>query len=405
MADFRDIVKAPASFRGVEFVVDRSRRAGGRRSVSHEIPFSEDPNFVEDEGIQSTKFDIEGFVVGRDYITRRDALITALETRGPGTLVHPFYGTVTVQVGGVTVEESKDEGGLARFSVSFEKTLPLPVSPKSVTDGPSSALASAANARSAALSAFNKANAVVSTITAPVQGALIALSSTLNTLSATVSLPSQAAASLTSQVVALKNNALGLASAPADLASSVLQVVDTLVDAFDPAQGSPFAFFLLLFNRFDPGARPSGTTPQNVLAQTNFDATVLLIQRAAVIAAATMAVAQPFQSADAAIDARDQLLGALDTLNDAASDDTFPFFSQLASDLVKALPGDGLPKLLRYTPIATKPSLVLAAEIYTVNPSTFATLADAETDVVKRNRVPHPGFVRGGQPLTVLSNG
>jgi prophage DNA circulation protein len=406
MANFRDIVKAPASFNGVPFFVDRSRRSGGRRKVSHQIPFSEDPNFVEDEGLESPTFDVEGFVVGDEYISKRDALLTELERKGPGTLVHPFYGTQTVQVGPVTVEESKDELGCARFTISFEKTLPLPVNPTSAASGPAAVLASAAGARSAALAAFNKANAVVSAVTAPVQGALTALSSTLNTLSATVSLPSQAAASLTSQIVALKNNALGLASAPADLAASVLGVVDTLVGAFDPAQsGSPFAFFLTLFNRFDPGPRPAGTTPQNVIAQTNFDATVLLIQRAAVIAAAEEAVAQPFDNADAAIAARDQLLGAIDALNDSASDDTFPFFSQLASDLVKALPGDGLPRLLAYTPPGTVPSLVLAAKIYTAHPSTFETFEAAETDIVVRNRVPHPGFVRGGQPLTVLSNG
>jgi prophage DNA circulation protein len=406
MANFRDIVAAPASFRGVPFFVDRNRRTGGRRKVSHQIPFSEDPNFVEDEGLESPAFDVEAFVVGEDYISARDALLTALETKGPGTLVHPFYGTVTVQVGPVNVEESKDELGCARFAIAFEKTLPLPVNPTSTAVGPASVISSAAAARSSALAVFNKATAVVSTITAPVQGALTALSSTLNTLSSTVSLPSQAAASLTSQVVALKSDALGLASAPADLAASVLTVVDTLIGAFDTSQnGNPLAFFLLLFDRFNPGPRPPGTTPQNVLAQANFDATVLLIQRAVVIAAAVSAVGQTFESADAAIDARDQLLGAIDTLNDSASDDTYPLFSQMASDLVKALPADGLPRLLSYSPPGTVPSLVLTARLYTANPSTFATLADAETDVVTRNRIPHPGFIRGGRQLTVLSDG
>jgi prophage DNA circulation protein len=406
VANWRDSVKVPASFRGVPFVVERNRLDTGRRPVPHEIPFSEDPNFVEDEGKAGRVFDVEGFVVGEGYLDKRDALLTALETKGPGTLVHPFYGTRTVQVGKVTVDEETDRGGAARFTITFHETLSLPASPTVGAAGASSVLASVSGARSAAVSVFNAANAVISPVRNAVSGALTSISNSLSALSATVSLGPQAAAQLATQLVALKNNAIGLAAAPGDQVTAILGVFDTLKDALDTSQvANGWSVFLGVYNSFDPGSRPPGTTPNNVLAQVNFDATSLLIQRAAVLGAAEAIAAQPFDSADAAVTARDQIISAIDEINDAASDDTYPMFAQLISDLVKTVPGDALPKLLRVTPPGAVPSLVFAHRVYTANPATFASLADAETDLVTRNRIPNPGFIPGGVPLTVLSDG
>lgn len=407
MASWRDDL-LPASFRGVPFFVDRSRYRGGRKAVPHSIPFSEDPPWVEDEGKGDHVFSIEAFIVGpTGYKAARDALLVELEKKGPGTLVHPFYGTLTVQVGDdLGVDETKDEGGCARFSITFHETLPLPAAPTTVTAGPSTLLASAASARSAAVNVFNTINNAISPIRDAVTGALTALSNGMNALSATVSLGPQTAATLASQIVALKNSAVGLAASPGDLVTSVIGTFDTLKSAFDDSDVSnPWSLFLGLYGSFAPGPRPTGSSPDNVLAQTNFDQTVLLIQRVAVVGAAEAVATQAFDSADAAIDARDQIVAAIDALNDAASDDTYPALAQLTSDLVKTLPGDSLPKLLRVTPPGTVPALVLAHRLYTANPSTFSSLADAETDLVKRNRIPNPAFVPAGAPLTVLSDG
>ncbi len=64
---------------------------------------------------------------------------------------------------------------------------------------------------------------------------------------------------------------------------------------------------------------------------------------------------------------------------------------------MRAVPGEAsdLPRLLRYVPPATVPSLVLAHRLY-------GDVA-LEADLVARNRVARPGFMLGGQALEVLS--
>ena len=108
----------PATFRGVPFEVDGSQFTGGRKSVNHEYP-QRDENYVEDLGRATRKFALNAFVVGEDYLEKRNRLLSALEQGGPGTLIHPFYGSLDVSVDAFTVSESKADGGMASFSISF----------------------------------------------------------------------------------------------------------------------------------------------------------------------------------------------------------------------------------------------------------------------------------------------
>src|SRR5690349_9842319 len=107
-----------ASFRGVPFQVDTSEGTFGRRGVVHEYPLRDTP-FVEDLGRRARSLSVEGFVLGSDYMAARDALLAALERRGPGTLVHPYLGELVVSVQEVKLRESTAEGGLARFGITF----------------------------------------------------------------------------------------------------------------------------------------------------------------------------------------------------------------------------------------------------------------------------------------------
>lgn len=113
-----------ASFRGVPFKVASTDNGFGRRNVLHQYPMRNIP-YVEDLGEDVDEYSVRGYVIQNidnnfDYFNERDALITALKTSGPGTLVHPFLGEVQVTLlGKARVSEDFSEGGIARFDMSF----------------------------------------------------------------------------------------------------------------------------------------------------------------------------------------------------------------------------------------------------------------------------------------------
>src|SRR5690606_23861247 len=69
------------------------------------------------------------------YLAARDALIAALETAGPGELVHPYHGTRRVICSSFRVRESSRDGGMAVFSIEFEETDAQPAFPAAAIDG------------------------------------------------------------------------------------------------------------------------------------------------------------------------------------------------------------------------------------------------------------------------------
>jgi prophage DNA circulation protein len=108
----------PASFRGVPFEVDSSGGQFGRRLVVHEFPQRDEP-FVEDLGRSVRRRKLQAFVLGNDYRAKKERLLAALEEYGPGMLVHPLDGQLSVQVEQVSTSESTAEGGCCRFDISF----------------------------------------------------------------------------------------------------------------------------------------------------------------------------------------------------------------------------------------------------------------------------------------------
>src|SRR6185437_9361631 len=110
----------PGSFRGVAFLIDTGVSTQiGRRGQLHEYPLRDLP-WAEDLGRRARRFAVNCLVIGSDYMTARDQLIAALEARGPGTLVHPYYGTMRVSVvDAVEVREDTKDGGVARFRIPF----------------------------------------------------------------------------------------------------------------------------------------------------------------------------------------------------------------------------------------------------------------------------------------------
>ncbi|MBO2656202.1 DNA circularization N-terminal domain-containing protein [Shewanella algae] len=101
-----------ASFRNVEFWFETVEGQSGRRAIPHEYP-KRDIGWTEDNGAKLKQFNIDAVLNGSDYRTALDALLTALNTPGPGKLVHPHFGEVLVQIGDVSHRLSSAKGGYA----------------------------------------------------------------------------------------------------------------------------------------------------------------------------------------------------------------------------------------------------------------------------------------------------
>ncbi|QLI80787.1 DNA circularization N-terminal domain-containing protein [Chitinibacter fontanus] len=117
MSSWRDNLR-PASFRGVGFLFDDGDMSGGRRLQVNEYPQRDKP-FVEDLGRKARSITINGYVLGDDYAQKRDQLLAALEQSGEGELIHPRLGSLKVFAGEFRYSETKEEGRMARFSLSF----------------------------------------------------------------------------------------------------------------------------------------------------------------------------------------------------------------------------------------------------------------------------------------------
>ena len=111
-----------AAFRGAKFKVEVGGKAGGRRNVTHEFPERDTP-FTEDMGRRARRYPITGYVIcsptNPNYLIGRDALATACDAYGPGTLVHPTLGSMQVNCDTWALSETRERGGIATFQMVF----------------------------------------------------------------------------------------------------------------------------------------------------------------------------------------------------------------------------------------------------------------------------------------------
>lgn len=416
---WRDQVKSPASFRGVPFFVASADLQTGRKSVIHEYPHRDVP-FVEDLGRKARTFTVEGYVVGDQYLLARDALLQALETPGPGLLVHPYYGSRQVSVtGACTVRESVDEGGMARVSIEFTETEVSAFAPSAVT-APEARLQSSVKSsiytnkldfeRTFKASALGRAGTVgrslpafsLASAAAVVQSYSLAVGRALKP----VVKDTQALASFSRQINALYGDALSLVRTPVALATRISDLLRSVVTL--PATPRLGLSALLDAYRFTPSApAPMGDTPTRRVEAVNYDATLGLVRRGSIVQAAALAgLVQPttsttrgWDSYDDAIAVRDAITAAIDEQAAVSSDDVYDALVRVRTDVTDAVPGVALalPHLVTDVPAVTVPALVLTYRL-------SGSLDDLD-DLLLRNRIVHPAFVLGGRPLQVLAHG
>lgn len=116
-----NIGKLPfGSYKGVDFHFQESSITGGRKTISHEYPDSNE-RYVEDLGLLQKSFSISAFVDTNISFADRDALIKVLEEAGIGTLIHPLYGEQDVVVISYTLNDNINSLGFTKFDISFQR--------------------------------------------------------------------------------------------------------------------------------------------------------------------------------------------------------------------------------------------------------------------------------------------
>ena len=413
----------PASFRGVAFEVESHSESGGRRVELHEYPLRDTP-YAEDLGKKAGKWQIEAFLVNgkSGYAERRDKLREALNASGPGTLIHPYLGELSVSVDGYSLKETTREGGYCTFSISFVEA-GQPVEPDVEKDTAANVLDKAEAAKEAATAGFldeymplledleglaGKVPALLSEATAFLGTPLSILSRAQSAASSVLALPDRLASRLLGYLgtirqlggiatSGLKMNALTalLGKKSAGTASSWLVTSNGVIAGIVGKTSWPQAGGGSI-----GGGTPSPETP-GVVASTvaNRAETPLidLIAAGAVIEAAIESAAADYGTADDALASRDAVIDAIDEVQRAnCSDAVFTALSELAVAVNEDLTTRGaeLPKLGSATLFMSMPALAASYRLY-------GDVGQADA-IVARNRIRHPGRVPGGVPLEVI---
>lgn len=404
------------SFRGAPFRTEGSERTGGRRVVSHEFPGRDTP-VTEDLGARAKTFSIDCHVVGADYLQKRNALLDALEAAGPGLLVHPQYGRMMVVVFDYSCTETTEEGGIARFSITFGEAGQAVASPATAPAG-NEAEKTADDVREAAPKELEKGFSIedaasfveqsaedlvkgmgeISQLAAGLRGgvgpALRAFEAGLSFLPANVS-------SLLRDPLRLGLAIVGLVSAVSALGGggrrTRLQSLEMLID-WQPTE-------------MDLPVR----TPQRRLEMANRTALTHIFRVVAAAELVRTAAVIDYPSYEEAISVRDAITARLDRLalvaadrgDDAAAEAFDALRRALARDI--AVRGQTLARIYQLKLAASEPALVLAHRLYggeaerrTGTPITPEVRAAA---IVARNRITHPSFVPAGVEIELLTTG
>lgn len=390
----------PATFRGVKFEVDSSTYGGGRRGVTHEFPGRDIP-FREDTGRKARTYKVQAYLVGSDYLTRKNALIDALEKPGSGELIHPYFGRAKVCLEGeFSVEESSGTGGFVRISANFVEA-GEEIFPKATADA--QALLSAQSGLvdqvaqgelGGAMSVANQPQFVVDDATTKVG----AFSDQLDSYTSGMTGSSSAVADFAFSVRDLKASAKDLVGKPGELGAKMGSSISFLEAAGNPSDVFGAVKGLWPFGSDDSAI--SRTTSTRETQANNRTALNVFVQTIAVTAGARAASQVTYASHEEATAARDEITAQIDKISETTtSDELYNAIQDLRAQVVRAIPAPDqtLARIAEVTPKATQPSIALAYELY--------ESLELEPDLVSRNRISHPGFLPAGVSLEVLDRG
>tara|TARA_R110002110_G_scaffold64634_8_gene178589 strand:+ start:138 stop:1337 length:1200 start_codon:yes stop_codon:yes gene_type:complete len=389
----------PASFRGVPFKVDTMGGAGGRRLVVTEYPKRDVPS-AEDMGRQGRRYTFNVYVLGEDYEAARDKLIEALETLGSGTLVHPTIGNIEVKAGDFSYEETKNDGGMCRFALSFVEAGDN-LYPAATTDTKAGVAGAARQAKADLTTAFDQgfslagqpgfllddAAAKVSDLAALLGGLRTGVQGTEGSLTAART----AFSVLLASVMDNPEN---------HVVSGLPATVQSLLSGFRSISSDEAAQAGLrdVADYAETLQSPPATTPSRLQQAQNTAALSTLIAGSALVERALLASTIELASYDDAAALRRRLTGDLDGAAVAAADRdddiSFRTLRRLASAVSADLTarGGSLARLITFERPRPLPAAVMAYQLYG-----DAARAD---ELLIRNKAAHPLFLPAtGQAL------
>lgn len=399
MAEWADGLR-DASFRGVSFHVASHDLDGGRRAVSYEYPLKDEP-YTDDMGRKMRNMSIDAYVLGDDYFSQRDALVSACEQAGPGELVHPYLGAMLVQCTGYRLREQQSEGRIATFSMQFVEAGEFAF-PAASIDPDISIDADIDLTNAAQVDDFARIFTVDGLPQFTVDSVVRTFSAWTDQLIKTLGSDPLEAGSIAKDINTFSSSLRSLILTPRLLAQNVISIYASVRDAYkQPEQGYRALRQFFSFKDSEPPI-PQTTTTRMQQAK-NQAAVVSLITTGSVIASASTARPQikdgTIRTYEDAISLRDQIADPLDDVSEVTeNDDLYREVSGLRIDVVKYVPGDefSLPRLTAFTPNATTAALVISYELY--------ESVDNEFDIIDRNNIVHPGMTPGGQLLQVLTD-
>jgi prophage DNA circulation protein len=394
------------SFRGVPFVSRDREMTGGRRIALFELPYRDTP-IGDDMGRRAEEATIECFVIGADYMAKRDALLAALRAFGPGTYVDPWTGEqLQVYAEDWTLSESTDEGGMARFSILFresgaEKPLAASVDTAALAKATSADITASLPTDFASRFSVDKAAGFVEEAATD----LVERAALVAELSASSSGGlGQALRAFESGLRLLPAGTASMLRAPLALGQSLVGLVAT-VSALSPNPRTRMRSIEPLA-RFGAELKPvAPTTPARARQADNQAAIVHLVRAAAGAELVRAAAAITWTNRADAGDVRDRLTELFEghalSAADAGEDDRAATFDALRAAAVRDIVARsaGLARGYRYTPRVTEPALVIAQRLGGFG----GTMEPQAAAIVSMNRVRHPGFVPGGAALDIVA--
>lgn len=406
------------SFRGVPFYVDANTGGGARALVAHEIPLGVG-EIWEDLGPESEPIAFEAYLVGRvpanvtafnpaldpvlnrDQISVlsqpeptleywRDRLLDALELAGPGTLLHPTRGEIWARARRWSFQELRGEQGYIRLTLEFVRDREL----EATTTTPARSATGEASDRSDSIYRASGERVVDELNVSSLERARAATETELRALSRKLreldrfTAPGQQAADLARQATNLLRDVKALAVAPANLVSTVVTAIRDVERAAADVPSALAAYEVLL--QLVPTIVGSDLEDHNTRLVNG------LIRGSALSGALRAAVRMSWDSYEQATGVRDRLLARIEELAPYAGDEEYDALMEAQASFVGLVPPEDekLPRIGSFTPAATTTALLVAWRLYGDR--------DREADILARNRVSNPNFVRGGRPLEVL---
>ncbi|MCF8491352.1 MAG: DNA circularization N-terminal domain-containing protein [Rhodospirillum sp.] len=390
MSTWKDKVRPKWSLRGVDVWWTENDLTAGRRIVEHKYP-RQDVQGTEDMGRAPRRFTLSGELFGDDLFDQQDRLLTAVESKGPAKLVHPYMGEIMVVVGqdGLNLRYSTKDGGLITVRltcVRYDSTAQS-AHPKS---SPNTAILTEAEADAlrARLDDYIDDNLQLDGVASWVQESAVAAFDTLQALP-TWTIARLAAPDLIAAGSRAVANGLG-----------------SLVENIDGLAAIPFAQRALTLASNAAAMVPAslvGATANRTLALANTVVLARGLSGLALSAAAQAAARAVPESAQAA----EALMGSVsDALTEAmwdADDGVYQAMAKARAAVVTHLTetATALPQRTIWTPTTPTPVMTAAHALYGDSP---AMVLRGIEDLTARNGICHPLFPETGEALEVLSH-